>query len=140
MPERVQSKIFTPDTSSFRGEEEKLLEDTGQAFWQSALKSIGIDINESESYGRSLDSVVQTSIEGSISPSARRIVLESIDIILAGKNRKEFNEKAYDFYAKVFVFENKNSLDQPEINYILAKPGSLPPGDYTSNAKLTLSQ
>ena len=136
IPERTQTKIFTPDTSSFRGEEEKLLEDTGQAFWQSALKSIGIDINESESYGRSLDSVVQTSIEGSISPSARRIVLESIDIILAGKNRKEFNEKAYDFYAKAFVFENKNSLDQPEINYILAKPGSLPPGDYTSNAKL----
>jgi hypothetical protein len=134
IPERTQTKIFTPDTSSFRGEEEKLLEDTGASFWESTLKSIGIDINESGSYGRSLDSVVQTSIEGSISPSARRIVLESIDIILAGKNRKEFNEKAYDFYAKSFVFQNKNLLNQAEINYILAKPGSLPSGDYTSNS------
>lgn len=131
VPQQTQTKIFTPDTSSFRSDEEKLLEDTGGALWQSALKAIGIDVT----YGRSLETVVQTSLEGSISPSARRVVLESMEIILAGKNQKEFNQKAYDFYAKAFVAENKTLLNQDEIDYILTIPGNSVSQEYTSDAQ-----
>ena len=132
VPQQTQTKIFTPDTSSFRGEEEKLLEETGGALWISALKAIGIEVT----YSRNLDDVVSSSIEGTMSPSARRIVLESIDIILAGKNKKEFDQKAYDFYAKAFVSENKILLNQDEIDYILISPGSTISQHYTTDVIL----
>ena len=120
IPAQTQTKLFTPDISSFRSEEEKLLEDTGQSVWESMLRSIGIDINQSASYGLGLSSVVQTATEGSISPSARRLVLESFDLILAGKNSETFTGKAYDSYATSFVLENKSQLNQKEIDYVKA--------------------
>lgn len=134
IPAQTQTKIFTPDISSFRSDEERLLDDTGQSMWESMLRSIGIDINQSASYGLSLDSVVQTATEGSISSSARRIVLESFDIILAGKDKSGFNEKLYDYYASVFCNQNKNLLNQAEIDYIKAAPSPEPSSRRTTSA------
>jgi hypothetical protein len=130
IPERIQTKIFTPDSSSFRSDEERLLDDTGQSMWDSLLKTMGIDINQSAGYHRSLNSVVQTSIEGSVSPSARRIVLESIELITAGIGKDTINEKVYDFFAKAFVAENKSNLTQQEIDYVLKDPNNPPTQDY----------
>jgi hypothetical protein len=135
IPAQTQTKIFTPDVSSFRSDEEKALEDTGGAVWESMLKSIGIDINQSASYGLNLDSVIQTSTEGSVSPTARRVVLESFDLILAGKDKQEFDEKVYDYYATSFVLENKNLLNQQEIDYVKAAPEPEPVSRITSKAK-----
>ena len=132
VPERIQTKLFTPDSSSFRSDEEKLLDDTGQSMWDSLLKSMGIDINQSSSYHRSLNSVVQTSIEGSVSPSARRVVLESIELITAGIGKDTINEKVYDFFAKAFVAENKSNLTQQEIDYVLKDPNNPPTQHYTT--------
>lgn len=135
IPERIQTKLFTPDTSSFRSDEEKMLDDTGQSMWDSLLKKIGIDVNQSAGYHRSLDSVVQTSIEGSVSPSARRVVLESIELITAGVRKEGFNEKVYDYFAKAFVAENKSLLTQQEIDYIIKDPNNPPTQDYTDRAQ-----
>lgn len=134
IPERIQTKLFTPDSSSFRSDEEKLLDDTGQSMWDSLLKKMGIDINQSSGYHRSLDSVVQTSVEGSVSPSARRVVLESIELITAGIGKDTINEKVYEFFAKSFVAENKSNLTQQEIDYVLKDPNDPPTQDYTTTA------
>lgn len=147
IPERVQTKLFTPDTSSFRSDEERLLDDTGQSVWDSLLKSIGIDINQSAGYYRSLNSVVQTSLEGSVSPSARRVVLESIELLTAGIGKKVNNEgnapnnltylaKVYDYFAKAFVAENKSLLTQQQIDYILKDPNENAGQDFTSRAEV----
>ena len=135
IPAQTQTKIFTPDVSSFRSDEEKALEDTGGAIWESMLKSIGIDINQSASYGINLDSVIQTSTEGSVSSNARRVVLESFDLILAGKDKQEFDEKVYDYYATSFVLENKNLLNQQEIDYVKAAPEPEPVSRIISNVR-----
>jgi hypothetical protein len=135
IPAQTQTKIFTPDVSSFRSDEEKALDDTGGAVWESMLKSIGIDINQSASYGLNLDSVIQTSTEGSVSPTARRIVLESFDLILAGKDKEDFDAKVYDYYATSFVLENKNLLNQQEIDYVKASPEPEPVSRITTNVK-----
>lgn len=135
IPERIQTKLFTPDTSSFRSDEERMLDDTGESVWDSLLKKIGIDINQSAGYYRSLGSVVQTSIEGSVSPSARRVVLESIELITAGVNKDTYMEKVYDYFAKAFVAENKSLLTQDEIDYITKDPNESTVQDYTSTAQ-----
>jgi len=144
IPERIQTKLFTPDSSSFRSDEEKLLDDTGQSMWDSLLKKIGIDVNQSAGYYRSLNSVVQTSIEGSVSPSARRVVLESIELLVAGLGKgsyneedgtNTYNEKVYDYFAKAFVAENKSKLTQQEIDYVLNSPNETPSQEYVTRAE-----
>ena len=136
IPERIQTKLFTPDTSSFRSDEEKMLDDTGQSMWDKLLKTMGIDINQSAGYYRSLGSVVQTSIEGSVSPSARRIVLESIELITAGVRKDTYIEKVYDYFAKAFVVENKSLLTQQEIDYIRKNPNENAGQDYVSKVQV----
>jgi hypothetical protein len=84
IPAQTQSKLFTPDTSSFRSSQEREMEDLGGSFWDARLKSLGIDINQSSKYHRDLDSVVETSIEGSVAPNARKLVLNAIELIVAG--------------------------------------------------------
>jgi hypothetical protein len=135
IPAQTQTKLFTPDISSFRSDEEKLLEDTGQSVWESMLRSIGIDINQSKSYGLSLSSVIQTATEGSVSPSARRLVLESFDLILAGMNSDTLTESVYDSYAVAFVLENKSKLNQQEIDYIKTSPRIEPEQRFTTRAQ-----
>ena len=135
IPAQTQTKIFTPDIASFRSEEEKLLEDTGQSVWDSMLKSIGIDVNQSTSYGLSLSSVVQTATEGSVNANARRLVLESFDLILAGKNSDTLREKVYASYATSFILENKSKLNQQEIDYVKASPDEEPVERIETRAK-----
>jgi hypothetical protein len=136
IPAQTQTKIFTPDTSSFRSEEEKGLDDLGESAWNARLKSIGIDINESAGYHRGLSSVAQTAQEGSISPSARRVVLESIELIVAGNNKKEFNEKIYTQLVVSFIIENKQKLNDQEIAYLKILPSENPDNNYTSRERI----
>jgi len=132
MPERLQSKIFTPDTSTFATDQEKLLSDTGRDIWSSILYRLGIDINESASYGRSLDQVV-TSREIIISPNVRRKVNTALDILLAGKDSKEINDKVYDYLARVYLQKNPNIFIIPDgLDYILRKTSQRPSDQYNT--------
>lgn len=106
MPERVQSRIFTPDVSTFRSQQEKILNDTGRNFWNATLYKFGIDINESAGYGRSLDSVVTTSMDRNYSMNVKRKVRTAIDLILAGRNEEGINDKIYKYLATAYILNN----------------------------------
>jgi hypothetical protein len=123
IPAQTQSKLFTPDTSSFRSGEEKGLEDLGESFWDARLKSLGIDVNQSSKYHRKLGDVTQTSIEGSVATNARRLALNAIELIVAGAGESEYNEKVYAYLVTSFVLENKEKLNQEEIDYLRIAPG-----------------
>ena len=134
IPAQTQTKIFTPDTASFRSAEEKGLDDLGESFWDAQLAAIGIDKTQAAHYHRSLSSVTETATTGAIPPSARKIVLQSIDLITAGSNKKEYNKKLYDYQVVSFILENKELLKQEEINYLRTYPPQVVAGDYTSRA------
>jgi hypothetical protein len=132
IPAQTQSKIFTPDMSSFRSNEEKGMDDLGESFWDARLKSLGIDVNQSSKYHRTLGDVTQTSIELSVAPSARKLVLNAVELIVAGAGKSQFNEKVYAYLISSFVLENKNLLNQQEINYLRIAPGETPPNNFTT--------
>ncbi len=69
------------------------MDDLGESFWDARLKSLGIDVNQSSKYHRTLGDVTQTSIELSVAPSARKLVLNAVELIVAGAGKSQFNEK-----------------------------------------------
>lgn len=93
MPAETQTKIFTPDISGFRSEEEKGISDLGRGIWNKMLANFGIDINESAGYHRSLDSVITTSVGNIVEYTVSQKILQSIDILTAGRNTKDFQKK-----------------------------------------------
>ena len=108
VPAETQTKIFTPDISDFRSEEEKLLSDYSRGFWQTFLSWYGIEINQG--YGRDLDSVINTS-KGNIVPfTVRQKIIDSIDVLTAGKNATIFQEKAYISLSESFIRQNSDRL------------------------------
>lgn len=117
MPAETQTKIFTPDISGFRSEEEKGLTDTGRTFWNQMLANFGIDINESSGYHRTLDSVITTSTGNVVEFTVNQKILQSIDILTAGRNTTDFQKKAYDFIITSFIFQNPQ-LDSGRKSYL----------------------
>ncbi len=117
MPAETQTKIFTPDISGFRSQEEKTIDDIGRGFWNNTLKNFGIDINESSGYHRSLDSVITTSVGNIVEFTVSQKILQSIDILTAGRNTTDFQKKAYEFIITSFIFQNPN-LTSERKNYL----------------------
>lgn len=117
MPAETQTKIFTPDISGFRSQEERNLTDTTRGFWNQLLANFGIDINESSAYHRSLDSVINTSVGNIVEFTVRQKVLDSIDILTAGRNSRDFQQKAYSFIITTFIKQNPQ-LDSGRKNYL----------------------
>jgi hypothetical protein len=136
IPAQTQSKIFTPDIASFRSSEEKGMDDLGESFWDARLKSLGIDINQSSKYHRNLGDVTQTSIELSVAPSARKLVLNAVELIVAGVGKSEYNEKVYAYLVTSFVIENKNLLNQQEIDYLRTAPGEVTQNNFTTRNQI----
>jgi len=131
MPERVQSKIFTPDISTFRSNQEKILNDTGRNIWNGILYRLGIDVNET-GYGRDLDSVINTSQDLSYPPSLKRKVNTAIDILLSGQTQDTINEKVYNYLAVVWMLKNpKVYTTTGGVDYILKKSNIVPSDDIT---------
>ena len=131
MPERVQSKIFTPDISTFRSNQEKILNDTGRNIWNGILYRLGLDVNET-GYGRDLDSVINTSQDAAYPPSLKRKVNTAIDILLSGQTQDTINEKVYNYLAVVWMLKNPKVYTTPGgVDYILKKSSIVPSDDIT---------
>jgi hypothetical protein len=129
MPERVQSKIFTPDVSSFRTQQEKILNDTGRNFWTALLFKFGIDVNESAGYGRTLDQVVVTSQGFTSSMSLKRKLRTAIDLMLAGRNEEGINEKVYNYLATTYILNNPIVFSVPNAAEYILKQSEVVPSD-----------
>ncbi len=133
MPERVQSKIFTPDTSTFRSAQEKILTDTGRSMWDSLLNIMGIDVNESAGYGRTLDSVVNTTLDKVFSPTLKRKVTTALDLLLAGRGSEGINEKVYDYLANVYILNNPIIFNiVGGVDYLLRKTNTAPSNEFNT--------
>ena len=107
-PAETQTKIFLPDTSSFRTQQEKMFTDLGQNTWEGLLNRLGIDINQSASYGVSLQEVQDISLANAYSKSTKDLIKDSIDLITAGVNSDDDAERIYLFLVNSFIAENKN--------------------------------
>ncbi|MFZ4104974.1 hypothetical protein [Flavobacterium sp.] len=117
MPAETQTKIFTPDISGFRSEEEKGITDIDRGFWNQMLANFGIDINESAGYHRNLDSVITTSVGNIVEFTVSQKILQSIDILTAGRNTKDFQKKSYAFLITSFIYQNPQ-LDSDRKDYL----------------------
>jgi hypothetical protein len=109
VPEKVQTRIFTPDVSTFRTKQEMLLSDTSRNFWAQLLYRFGLDINET-GYGRTLDQVVQTSQQNYYPASTRRRISVALDILLAGQGQDNINDKVYNYLAVVWLNNNPSAF------------------------------
>ena len=119
MPAETQTKIFTPDISGFRSEEEKGLDDLGRGFWNNMMKNFGIDINESAGYHRNLEDVMTTSVGNIVEFTVSQKILQSLDILTAGRNTTDFQKKAYEFIITSFIFQNPElALDSERKSYL----------------------
>ena len=116
VPAETQTKIFLPDSTSFRTDEEKLLKDSGSDFWSNLLYSFGIDLNESAGYGIQLSGVYNLSKNSTVSPSVYYYLKDSIDLLTAGLSDKNAQRSIYAYVATIFVKEN--NLSGSEEDYI----------------------
>jgi hypothetical protein len=117
VPAQVQSKIFSPDVSTFRTPEEVAQTDLGRGFWENLLNIVGIDINEFQGYNRSLDSVIETARNTNIPLSLRKRVKKIVDVALVGVNQKDISDKVYQYLVLEYISIN-NISDQDAINYL----------------------
>jgi len=117
VPQETQTKIFTPDLYGFENSEQELLSDTSRSTWNTLLSNFGIDVNESAGYGRSLDSVITTSVGNVVEYTVRQKILDSIDILTAGISAGDFQKKAYAFLIESFIRQN-SSLDSDRKNFL----------------------
>jgi hypothetical protein len=117
VPAETQTKIFLPDATSFRTDEERLLSDQSQDFWGKILSGFGVDINESAGYGLNLSGVYNLSKNTGINPNIKYHILTVMDILTAGLNDDSQRKKVYSYVATLFVKEN--SLGGAEQAYIL---------------------
>jgi hypothetical protein len=111
-PAESQTKLFLPSMSSFRTDEEKLMTDLGRSTWESLLFDIGIDINESASYGLTLSETVDISRENAYSKSNKKVILDSIDILTAGVNTSTHADSVYQYLVTNFIIENSKYFDK----------------------------
>jgi hypothetical protein len=106
-PAETQTKIFLPDTASFRSKQEKMFTDLGQNTWEGLLSKFGIDVNQSESYGVSLQEVQDISLANTYSKSIANNIKDSIDILTAGITSDDKAEQIYAYFITSFIAENK---------------------------------
>ena len=139
IPIESQTKIFLPDMSSFRPNNEELLSEQNQDFWSRILNYFGINVNNSADYGVKLANTYDLSISGQYNKNIRTILKDSLDVLTAGSSDGEVKEKVYAYLVKIFKIENK-TLSQTEKKYIedinsTDVPGGIGNGNYIVNGE-----
>lgn len=118
VPQETQTKIFTPDLYGFDKSNVKAIDELARSSWKGLLASFGIEFTDNkDSYGRSLDEVVSTSVGNMVEYTVRQKVVDSIDILTAGLNQSEFQRKAYAFLIESFIRQNP-VLDSGRKNWL----------------------
>ena len=119
IPAETQTKIFLPDITDFRTDQEKQLKDSGaDGFWESTLRYFGIaDISDAKDYGIKLSTVYALASSGNISPRAKNLVKSAVDILTAGINTEDTKKKVYQYQQVNFIKENPG-LSSSEKKYI----------------------
>jgi hypothetical protein len=95
IPESVQSKIYSPDVSMFRSEEEAAITQSSRSLWDNLMGQFGITLLDFGKY-RSLDTVIINSLNQEITLKTRDQVARVVEVALAGANSKTTYEQVYD--------------------------------------------
>ena len=117
IPIESQTKIFLPDMTTFRQNDEELMSDQNEDFWTRLLNYFGINVNSSADYGLTLNNTYNLAINGSYNRTVKNVLKDSIDILAAGSPDGEVKTKVYDFLVKTFKIENKN-ISESQKKYI----------------------
>ena len=105
IPAEVQSRIFSPDTSMFRSNEEKSIQTNHRSFWDNLLAKFGIIPTQTELY-KTLDTVVINSLNNTYSMSYKDRASKIVDLALAGVNAKDIYQATYDSLAASYIANN----------------------------------
>jgi len=111
VPAETQTKLFLPDTASFRSDSEDMHNDLHEPLWAQILEKYGFDLNQSDSYGVSLSEARDLSLNKSYSMSSYDLVKNSLDILTASVNSQDTSSAIYAELAEGFIIENKSKLD-----------------------------
>ena len=118
-PAETQTKIFLPDNTSFRSDQEKILNDTATGLWDRLLTSFGIERSVNTPLIKDIDKVKSMATENTFSNSTKSFIRQAIDILTAGISTSDEREKVYLYLATSFVNANKIRLDNEQVNWFL---------------------
>ena len=130
-PAETQTKIFLPDNTSFRSEQEKVLNDTASGLWDKLLNSFGIQRTLETPLIKDIKDIDSMATESNFPKSINNIAVQAIDILTAGISTTDEYKKVYLYLAQSFISNNDTRLDNEEkrwfLDYISAdeiRPGS----------------
>ena len=141
IPVESQTKIFLPDTTSFRRDNEELINSqAGLDFFSQILGYFGIDVNKAADYGITLANTYDLSSSGQYNKNIKSILRDSMDILTTGVSGNDPQKKIYDYLVKVFMIENK-SLSTAEKKYLqdinsTSTPGTSGTSTYRVNGEM----
>jgi len=118
-PAETQTKMFLPDTSSFRSEQEKILNQQSFGLWNGLLAKFGIEISPNTPAIRDLDQIKSLSLEPTFPPSIKTAVRQSVDIITAGINQSDYRAGIYKYKVQSFISSNILKLTTQEKEWLL---------------------
>jgi len=118
VPAETQTKLFLPDTASFRSDQEDLHTDLHEPLWAQILERYGFDLNQSSTYGVSLSEARDLSLSKSYSMSSYELVKNSLDILTASVNSQDTASAIYSELVQGFIIENNSSLDDVRIDWL----------------------
>ena len=124
VPSETQTKIFLPDTTSFRSEQEKILNETSVGLWDRILENFGIDRTSLSPLIKDINDISVLSLESTYPLSMRKFTRQAIDIMTAGTSTDDYREKVYAYKIQSFISENITKLDLEEINWLKKYPGT----------------
>ena len=118
VPAETQTKIFLPDNTSFRSENEKILNDTASGLWDKLLSQFGIERTVNTPLIKDINDVKSLALESTIPKSIRSFVRQAVDVLTAGVSTTDGTKKVYLYYIESFIAENLTRLDQEQILWL----------------------
>lgn len=118
-PAETQTKIFLPDNTSFRSDQEKILNNTASGLWDRLLNSFGIERSVNSPLIKDIDGIKSMSLEANFPKGMRNFMKQAVDSLTAGISTTDTKKKVYLYLAKSFVIANATRLDQEQQKWLL---------------------
>lgn len=117
-PAETQTKIFLPDTTSFRSEQEKILNQQSSGLWNGLLSKFGIDITQNNPLVKDIYQMKSLSLEKAFPPSTRSRAVQFVDLITAGVTQSDYRSGIYSYKIQSFISSNLTKLTAEEKEWL----------------------
>ena len=118
VPAETQTKLFLPDTSSFRSEKEKILTATSSGIWQGILRRFGINLTANDPLIKDIENLPSLELERTFPTSTRNFVRQAVDIMMAGSSSTDNREGVYAYKVQSFISSNITKLTAAEKEWL----------------------